>query len=406
VSDATDVRRTGLFVLAACLLATAAWLAGPRPGAPAALAGRGQPFFPEFTDPNRAASLEVVEFDEQTSAARPFKVMNREGRWTIPSHQHYPADGANRLPSIAAAVIALKKDDVAGDNVADHERCGVLDPLDETLATPRGRGTRITVRGTNDAILADIIRGRAVEGRPHLRYVRLPGERRVYVARLDDLQVSTRFEDWIERNLLQVDRNAIDQIAVRNYTADAKTGQVSQREAMLLRRRAQDVWDADGARPGETIDTFTMNLLVTKLVELSIVDVRAKPPEVTATLSRTGGARLTAADVSELSSRGFYFTSDGRLLSNQGEVLVHTDTGVFYALRFGELAPGATPEKRYLFISVGLDPSATGGVVPPEVRARLEVLQARFAPWYYLISDDSFRKIRVERRALIRPARP
>ena len=115
-----------------------------------------------------------------------------------------------------------------------------------------------------------------------------------------------------------------------------------------------------------------MNLLVTKLVELSIVDVRAKPPGVTATLSRAGGARLSAEDVSELSSRGFYFTSDGRLLSNQGEVLVHTDTGVFYALRFGELAPGATKENRYLFISVGFDSGAAGGAISPEVRERLD----------------------------------
>ena len=211
-----------------------------------AVGDRGQPFFPEFTDPNRAASLEVVEFDEQTSAARPFKVMNREGRWTIPSHQNYPADGASRLSSIAAAVIALKKDDVASDNVADHERCGVLDPLDETLPTPRGRGTRITrpwhQRRRSWRTSSP---GRPVEGRPHLRYVRLPGERRVYVARLDDLQVSTRFEDWIERNLLQVERTAIDQIAIRNYTADAKTGRVNQRDAICFDAGRQDVWDAD-----------------------------------------------------------------------------------------------------------------------------------------------------------------
>ena len=344
----------------------------------------------------------MVEFDEQTSAARPFKVMNREGRWTIPSHQDYPADGATRLSSVAAAVIALEKDDVVSDNVSDHERCGVLDPLDETLPTPRGRGTRITVRGANDVVLADIITGHPVDGRPHLRYVRRPGERRVYVARLDDLQVSTRFEDWIERNLLLVDRSDIDQIAIRNYTADAATGRVTERDTIRLRRQAPDVWEADGVPAGSAIDTFTMNLLVTKLVELSIVDVRAKPPGVTATLSRAGGARLSAADVTELSSRGFYFTSDGRLLSNQGEALVHTESGVFYALRFGELASG-TRENRYLFISVGFDPGAAGGTISPEVRARLELLSARFAPWYYVISDDSFRKIRVERQALVKP---
>jgi hypothetical protein len=53
--------------------------------------------FAAFTDPNAATSLEVIEFDEQALAARPFKVLQRDGRWTIPSHDNYPADAGTRL---------------------------------------------------------------------------------------------------------------------------------------------------------------------------------------------------------------------------------------------------------------------------------------------------------------------
>lgn len=389
----TETRKTVAIAGAALLLAVLAWAVSPRRVGPAVIQDRGQPFFPAFTDPNAASSLEVVEFDEQTSVARPFKVRNRDGRWTIPSKGDYPADGSHRLSSIAAALIALRKDDLASESAGDEERCGVLDPLDETLPTPTGRGTRITVKGQNDRILADVIVGTIVEGRPALRYVRLPGQKRTYVARVADLNVSTRFEDWIERNLLQVERDDIDQIVIRNYTVDAKSGRVFDQDTLALRKRGKDLWAVDGADAARKLDAFKMNLLVTKLVDLAIVDVQPKPVGVTTSLSGAS-AKLAQADVIELESRGFYFTPDGRLLANRGEVLVHTASGLFYALRFGEVAAA---DRRYLFLSVGFDAGAAAGPPPDAIRSRLDVLRARFAPWYYVISDDSFKKIRLQR---------
>jgi uncharacterized protein DUF4340 len=407
----TEARKTAAFVVAALVLTALAWATSPRTTPAASLEDRGQPFFPEFTDPNAATSLEVVEFDEQTSVARPFKVENRNGRWIIPSQRNYPADGGSRLASIAAALIALRKDDIAGENVSDQERCGVLDPLDETLPTPKGRGTRITVRGKNNQVLADVIAGSPVEGRPNFRYVRVPDQKRIYVARLENLDVSTDFEDWIERNLLLVDRKEIDEVVVRNYTTDPKSGNVEEHETLRLRKKgpgSEDTWTLDDAQPGEKINAFNMNLLVTRLVDLAIVDVRPKPAGVTATLSKAGDARITQADVADLAGKGFYFTQTGQLLSNQGEVLVHTTSGVFYVLRFGEIAYGvsaaaAAAANRYLFISVGFDSSAAGGTPPDDARARLDVLRARFAPWYYVVSDDNFKKIRLSRRELLLP---
>lgn len=397
----SESRKTLTVVAVAIVLVVVAWATRPRIVGSAALQDRGQPFFPAFTDPNAASSLEVIEFDEQTSLARPFKVLNRDGRWTIPSHDNYPADASDRLSSIAAAVIALRKDDRASDNPKDEERCGVLDPLDETLPAAKGRGTRITVKGTNEKVLADIVVGKPVEGRPTLRYVRLPSQKRIYVARADGLNISTRFEDWIARNLLQVDRGDIDQILIRNYAVDAKSDQVRPRDQLVLRKTGADTWAADGAPAGGAVDAYRMNLLVTKLVELTMVDVRPKPAGIAASLTgATAGRKLLQADVADLAGKGFYLTSNGQLLSNQGEVLVHTSPGIFYVLRFGEVAYEA-PAGRYLFISVGFDPNATHGTIADDVRARLDVLRARFAPWYYVVSDDDFRKIRLERRELL-----
>jgi len=397
----TESRKTATFAIVALVLSVGAWALSPRERSSADVNERGQPFFAELTDPNAAASLEVITYDAQASMPRPFKVQNRNGRWTIPSQYNYPADGGERLANIAAALIAMKKDDVASELPADQARCQVLDPLDETLPSTTGRGVRIIVNGVNDRTLADIIVGAEVEGRRSYRYARLPGSNRTYVARVEGLDVSTTFQDWIETNLLKVDRLEIDQLLIRNYSVSAKNS-IEGMEVVPLRKRAEDVWTIEGPDGSTATDTFTMNLLVTRLVDLAIQAVRPKPPSMTATLTAApGSARVSRADVGDLAAKGFFFGEGGQPLSSYGEVLVHTSAGIFYALRFGNLAEESTATSdpaalgRYLFISVGLDAKADKAATE-----RADALRARFAPWYYVVSEDSVRKIRLRRNEL------
>ena len=400
----TDRRKTSVMVTLAIVFATAAWWSAPHSVTPGALQDRGQPFFPAFTDPNEARALEVIEYDETTSTVRPFKVLNRDGRWTIPSNYNYPADGGDRLSSVAAAIISLKKDDVASDNAADHERCGVLDPLDETLPTVKGRGTRITVQGQNDRVLADVIVGRSVESRPALRYVRLPSQQRVYVANVGDLSASTTFQDWIERDLLLVERNEIDQILIRHSSVDSETGNVQLNEVLALGRGAPDQWTLAGLQAGETIDPFRMNLLVTKLDELTIDDVRPKASGIARLLSEPkAGQKLAASEIADLESKGFFVSNAGLMLSSEGDVLVHTTSGVFYTLRFGKVVSDSRGgQGRYLFASASYDSTAAGAAPAPETAQRLAFLRARFVPWYYIVSDDTFSKIHLRRKDLVK----
>ncbi|GAB4118732.1 MAG: hypothetical protein Kow001_18430 [Acidobacteriota bacterium] len=136
----SETRKTIGFAVLAVVLAAVAILTTPRRAVPEEFADRGEPFFPGFTDPNLATTLEVIEFDEATASARPFKVTFKNGVWTIPSHHDYPADGKDRLAQTAAGLIGLTKDDFRSSNVADYPACGVIDPLDETATSLRGRG--------------------------------------------------------------------------------------------------------------------------------------------------------------------------------------------------------------------------------------------------------------------------
>ena len=131
----------------------------------------------------------------------------------------------------------------------------------------------------------------------------------------------------IERDLLQVDREDIDDIAIQNYSMDESTGDQTMRESLRLQKKGDD-FVLVGMMPGEAMNTSAMNLLLTKLIDLKIVSVLPKPAGITAMLTRpVAGTPLAQADVQDLGRKGFYLTRDGLLLSNEGEMIVHREAG-------------------------------------------------------------------------------
>ncbi len=447
-----ETKKTIWYVGVAIGLAVLAFLFAPKRITPNAFLDQGEPFFPEFTDPNAALTLEVIDFDEETGSARPFKVTFKDGQWTIPSHHNYPADAKDRLAKTAAGVIDLKKDDFRSDNIADHEICGVIDPLDETAGLT-GRGQRVTIKGKNDVVLADIIIGKPVEGREGFRFVRLPDQKRIYAARVN-IDLSTDFKDWIDTDLLKVDKNKIDRVELRDYSINERTLSVINRDKVILTRQ-DGKWRADKMKTNEVVDSTKMKELLSALDELTIVGVRPKPKGLSASLKKSSGEQtISQADALSLQSKGFYFAKDGQLLSNEGEVQVHTTDGVVYTLRFGEVVYGSglavtagvddesgtkkdgASQNRYLFITTHFDkntfpepkkPKNTDFLKKPDstwteadkenkklqeehdkwqqkVDAGKRIsdeLNERFADWYYVISNDSFEKLKLKRKDLV-----
>ena len=418
----TELRKTLTVAGVAVLLAAVALVSAPSRSTPDAFFDVGESFFPEFTDPELAATLEVVEFDEGTASAIPFKVTNRNGLWTIPSHHDYPADGADRLANAAADIITVIKDDFRSDNIADHEALGVVDPTDETVTTLQGRGTRLTFKAPGEEVLADLIVGNSVPGRNGLRFVRVPGQKRVYAARFR-ADISTAFEDWIETNLLDVERNQVEQITLNEYFIDERTLSVVRQGEFILNKNGAD-WTANAVPPGQEVDTTQVNLLIGAVINMKIAGVRPKPPGLSGNLRQAFEAgQISQIDVQALTSRGFYPTADGGLLSNDGEVLVRTAEGVVYTLRFGEIVYGrgeavvvgdetsdeqetGSGENRYVFITVDFDQSvlpepssddtsahASWETRVNEGRDKAERLATRFASWYYVIDAGSYGRI-------------
>jgi len=446
-----ETKKTIWFAGAAVVLVIFALLLAPKRITPTAFMDQGEAFFPDFTDPNSAVTLEVFDYDEATGTARPFKVTFKNGLWTIPSHHDYPADAKDRLAKTAAGVIGIKKDDFRSDNVSDQEVCGVIDPLDESAVGLAGRGKRVTLKGAEGNVLADCIVGHEVENRPGFRFVRVPGQKRIYAVRMD-IDLSTNFEDWINADLLEVDKNKIDEVVLKDYSINERTLSIEQRDNLILKRDGAN-WKADKMTSTQEVDSTKMQQLLTAIDSLTIVGVRPKPEGLSKNLKeKSEGSSMSQSDRMSLQSKGFYFTRDGDLKSNEGEMQVYTDEGVVYTIRFGEILYGsglaisaggeegagqdAGAANRYLFITTRFDKSMfpepprpanmdfvgkPDSLLTDEDREQKRInteherwqrkidkgqstsdrLNARFADWYYVISEPSFDKLNLSRSDLV-----
>ncbi|MEW6050973.1 MAG: DUF4340 domain-containing protein [Candidatus Zixiibacteriota bacterium] len=445
-------KKTLAFLGVALVLAILAFVTAPRQITPQAFSDQGEPFFPGFTDPNSATTLEIVSYDPGTGSASPFKVTFDGGKWIIPSHNNYPADAKDRLAKTAAGIIDLRRDDYRSDNVADYEAFGVIDPLEVSATGLTGRGTRVTVKGTDGNVLADFIVGNAVAGMSGARFVRVPSEKRVYAVKTN-VDLSGRFEDWVEKDLLKVSKGQIDQVILKDYSINERTLSVDQRDNLELTLK-DGVWKANRTGGDQIVDSVTMQGLLTALDELTLAGVRTKPAGLSQSLQASSGQhQITQQDVASLQSKGFYLSRDGQLLSNEGELKVRTKQGVLYTLRFGEVLYGTGlsvsagaddgaqsqsggAANRYLFVTANFDVSGLPEPKRPKdelyknkpdsllseadkanktlgeaydrwvrdvesARKTVDDLNARFADWYYVISQASFDKLHLSRKDLV-----
>jgi hypothetical protein len=454
-------RSTLILVVTALVGVGGAWSMRPKPLPPAAYEDTGEPLFKEFTDPTLATFLEVVTWDEESAEVVRFSVEQKEGKWVIPSHNDYPADGTERMGKAAASFIDVKKDLYYGDNAADHAKFGVLDP-DGAEGKGDERGKRITIKDAAGTLLVDVIVGKEVESKQGMLYVRYPGEKRVYASKLE-INISTSFTDWIEKDLLRVERDEIVQVVYDPYKVDEEQGKVLGREPIIanVAEGDKEEWTVDAATKvpeGKVVDSMKIKQIATAVANVKIVGVRPRPELNEMPVQMAVGI---------LQPKGF-FVSMGQegpqLFGNEGQVSVATKDGIVYTLLFGEVtyesglaltaggeegkegkAPpdeekkkeedkkegedaGAEGEEaktanRYMFVNVSYDPSRDKSSAieeepeepaegeekkdePPKLKGpqRAEQLSKRFGSWFYVISDSSFKQIHKERDEMFKDA--
>jgi hypothetical protein len=401
-----ETLKTGAFLAAAVLLSIAAVVVEPDRRTPKLLSDQGEAFYPKFKDPSAVKSIEVIDYDESTATARPFRVEFQRGRWVLPSHNNYAVDVGDRLVKTAAALMDLKKDAVRSDSAQEHGKYGVIDPFDSKVPELAGRGKRVTLRDAHKDVLADFIFGKPVEGKTGERFVRLPGQKRVYAVKTE-ADPSADFSDWVNVGVVRIQAASIRRINIISYMMDERMGGLTNMENLVLTREGTE-WKLAGA---EKLNTAAVQGMVNALENLKIVDVRPKPAPLSQDL-KAGKLSLSLETAMSLRQKGFFITPNGRLLASEGEMSVETASGLVYALRFGDVVASGTEAKsaaaaqpnRYLFPTVSYDAqrAAKYGDASGAGERTARDLNARFSEWYYVIRGADFERLRLRKKDLAR----
>ncbi len=392
---------------------------------------QGSALAPELTDPQKVASLEVIGWDEQAARPRAFKVEVQGNRWVVPSAFNYPVDATQNMAAAASSFIGALKERIVTDQATEHARLGVIAPDDMNSSATTGRGTRVTMRDTSGKTVADLIIGAPVAdpaagpgAPPSKRYVREAGKNRVYTTTLNQAY-STRLADWVQTDLLQITADSVKKVAIDRYNVDEQKGTIVDLKTLALTRpdaaRAANpdqpaparVWTLTSSQgpvpPGASVNQARADDLLAALGSLKIVGVRPKPANLVSLMAgEKSEGKISPSDQASLQRHGFFITSQGALVANEGSMTVGCADGVVYTMWIGELATdeatkdqaaGAaspadtTPDKsadgRYMMVTVSFDQSLVGEAPQkPNELVELEKQAAALAEGQKL-SDDA-----------------
>jgi len=356
--------RTGLFLLGGAGMLLLGWLAQPRYQSREVKPEVDRVLFPQLTDVQKAASLEVVKYDEGLATLQPFKVVQSGGVWVLPSHQNYPADAKDHLAAAATELVDMKSLDLVSESAADHETYGVIEPDPEKIKPGMtGVGELIEIRDAGGSKLARLVVGKEDKrpgsgegGGKKLRFVRRAGEDPVYRVEIDTSKFTTRFDDWIEKDLLKLSPWDVRRVILDDYSLGAAESGGRVRVEQNRKDRIEVTYEdkdakwsltklesfAGGAEPqlvtlspDEELAATKLNDLRNALGDLKIVDVVRKPAGLSADLKAEEKFAGDAEAVRSMQQRGFLPLKSGDILSTDGETIVGMKDGVEYVLRFG-----------------------------------------------------------------------
>jgi hypothetical protein len=312
----------------------------------------GKPFFPNFTDPSKASSIEIVEYDDVTGEPKPFKVAQSGGLWSIPSHSNYPADAAQQLGEAAASLVDVKMQERISDRAEDQALYGVVDPNSKDLSRgSTGIGKRVTLADDKGNTLFQLIIGKADDKHPDVHYVRVPSQDIVYRTTINTSKLSTKFDDWIEKDLLKLNAFDVKNVVMDDYYVDGRG--IKRRSKIYVEYDSKDAkWNLadmkvfenpklDKIADDEELNTTKLNDLKSALDDLKIIDVARKPAGLAGDLKLDEKLLNNEPLLLELITHGFYPAQLGdkfEIVSNDGEVRCGMNDGVEYLLRFGAVA--------------------------------------------------------------------
>ena len=310
-----------------------------------ALVMEGKVIGVDQADPADVADIRVASWDDTGSQVAEFRVQKKSGRWVIPSHFDYPADGATRVGR-TAGLLNVKRGKFVTEDAKLHEELGVIDPTNEALAaTAKERGKRVTLKDESGRALIDVVIGKADQDGGGGYFVREADSSEVYTAKLT-LDLSTRFIDWVEPDLLKLKSDDIRTLAIRDYTVDEVRSSITPRsDTDLVRTAPESEWTSAQAPADKRVAKAGVDGLIGEITGMRLVGIRPFRAEW---LQQRGFFLSPSPELMSRKGAVVVDVGGGRtmaLVGNEGELNVSTKDGLNYHLLFGEIALGDDEDK-------------------------------------------------------------
>ncbi|HEY1065484.1 MAG TPA: DUF4340 domain-containing protein, partial [Pirellulales bacterium] len=327
------IKTTG-FVAVAALLATAGYFATAAPTYTTTSETVNEYFY-DF-DSAKITQLRIVSYDGST--VNPFEVQKQGEVWVLPSHEGYPADASKRLGEALAALQGLRRGPLVSESPLDHDRYGVVSPENIKPGTLADAVGTLVVAKMGSETKAGMIIGMADKQDETLRYIRRADEDRVYRAKVDMAKFSTKFDEWIETDLLEMGQVALKEVDFDYFKVDETKGRVTpveqfrvaydeakpvdQRWTLLAPKPLGDnppknakleFLPVDLAAQKKEINSTALNDMQRAFNDLKIVDVYRKPEKISQILQGKEiqvdqfGQEQLRRDIRDMQSKGFFF---------------------------------------------------------------------------------------------------
>ncbi len=288
----------------------------------------------------RIAGIRIMTWEPEFAEVREFAVRHEAKRWVIPSHYNYPADSGAKAGETAGKLLSVGRGRVVTEDLAQHAEFGVLDPEQADLeAEADDVGKRVILENAQGETALDLIVGNRVADQWGHRYLRLADSSSVFTAKFD-IELDSEFVDWVERDLLKIERKDARALKMDYHTIDeARRVVVAGPTATFKRETAESEWISADTPEGKTVDQDQLKEVLRAMDAVRISGVRP----------------FDKQDLASMQAHGFFESGDRTLYGNQGAEHIRTAEGLIYKLYFGELAVG-----QGLALSAGADETGVG----------------------------------------------
>ena len=407
-----------------------------------------QPVFAGF-ETSQVRSIEITRFNSDRQMLERILVSRKGEKWVLPNAANYNANNAAQIARAINSLVDRKVLELISDEQQDHLKNGVVDPDEfQSVESRGGLGKKITLKDRNGQSLASLIVGSPLENSKEqsLYCVRIAGQPQVYSVQFDVNALTTRFQDWVDPNLMRLrtqqsaDGQSLSAVSINSFRFEPTRLAEEAGRADLYRAvfapiegkiglRELNVPDGDAWKSISPNEAQTRQL-VTGLNELAVLtfgEVRTKPQPLADALKSTTVAgdpaifeSMIEMGIKQIGKKG----EPVQFLSTGGQLTVSTSDRIKITLHIGNITGSAQTGAKLSRMIMVFATVNTDELVKPELpknadesplteeqqkayQRELDAWNANMkaaeksaaelnllhAPWYYALADEVYSRL-------------